>query len=278
MNSKRLLVLLVSIAFVCVGMVGISTGASAAVNGSVQHPGGPVVGASAGSGLPTISENWSGYAATAAKKFNYVHSTFVQPAVTCPGVKNQWTSNWVGLDGFTNGTVEQDGTFAFCGGAHHMKPVYEAWFEMFPAGSVNVFKVKAGDVISATVRFSHGNFNLTVADMNSGKSASNSATCSQCERTSAEWIIERPALCNNSFTKCFITRLANFGTATMSKVTASVDGGKIMGAGGFDNVPIFMVDPVKGGGFISLDEVSGLSHQSFEAVFDRTGHTVPITL
>jgi hypothetical protein len=26
-----------------------------------------------GSGIPTISLNWSGYAATSAKKFNYVH-------------------------------------------------------------------------------------------------------------------------------------------------------------------------------------------------------------
>jgi hypothetical protein len=31
-----------------------------------------------------------------------VHSTFVQPAITCPGVKNEWTSNWVGLDGFND--------------------------------------------------------------------------------------------------------------------------------------------------------------------------------
>ena len=54
--------------------------------------------------VPTISENWSGYAATSGKKFNYVHSTFVQPAITCPGVKNEWTSNWVGLDGFDNAT------------------------------------------------------------------------------------------------------------------------------------------------------------------------------
>ena len=58
-------------------------------------------GASASSpGLPTISLNWSGYAVTSNKAFNYVHSEFVQPAIACPGVRNQWTSNWVGLDGF----------------------------------------------------------------------------------------------------------------------------------------------------------------------------------
>jgi len=102
--------------------------ASAATTGSVPLPGGPMIRAAApgNSSIPTISENWSGYAATSGKKFNYVHSTFVQPAITCPGVKNEWTSNWVGLDGFDNATVEQDGTFAHCGGSQSTTPVYKA--------------------------------------------------------------------------------------------------------------------------------------------------------
>ena len=98
-------------------------------------------------GVPTISENWSGYAVTSTKKFNYVSAEFVQPAVTCPGVKKQYTSNWVGLDGFNDETVEQDGTFAYCGGPNWTTPKYEAWYEMYPAGSVGVFKVKPGDTM-----------------------------------------------------------------------------------------------------------------------------------
>jgi hypothetical protein len=89
---------------------------------------------------------------TGKKPYTYVHSTFVQPTITCPGVADQYTSNWVGLDGYNDETVEQDGT----------------------------------------------------------------AACSSCERASAEWIVERPALCNNALTKCFITELADFGTSTMS--------------------------------------------------------------
>ena len=49
------------------------------------------------------------------------------------------------VDGFTSGTVEQDGTFAHCGGSDHTKPVYQAWYELFPAASVTVFKVHAGE-------------------------------------------------------------------------------------------------------------------------------------
>ena len=201
--------------------------ASAATSGSVPLPGGPIVRAVApgNSSIPTISLNWSGYAATSAKKFTYVHSTFVQPAITCPGVKNEWTSNWVGLDGFNNATVEQDGTFAHCGGPQSTAPVYQAWYEMYPAGSVNVFRVQPGDVIDTSVTYTHGKFSLTVSDLTTGKTATDVAACASCQRASAEWIIERPALCNNALTKCFLTRLADFGTSTMGGTEAQVAGG-----------------------------------------------------
>lgn len=260
------------------GLVGAAGAASASVAATHVNPGGTILRAPSNSGLPTISENWSGYAATSAKKFNYVSSTFAQPAITCTGKANRWTSNWVGLDGFTTGTVEQTGTFAFCGGKSHLTPQYQAWYEMYPAGSVNVFKVKPGDTINTAVKFAGGKFHISIADATSGKSASISKGCATCERASAEWIIERPALCNNSETKCFLTALANFGTATMSKDRAQVAGGSVKGVGGFNNVPIYMVQPLKAGGFISLDAISGLSGPSFQVQWERSGSTVPITL
>ena len=234
--------------------------------------------ASGSTSVPTISENWSGYAATSAKAFTYVHSTFVEPTITCPGVADQWTSNWVGLDGFNDSTVEQDGTFAHCGGAGNTTPKYQAWYEMYPAGSVTVFNVKPGDIIDASVTYASGEFSLTISDLTSGKSATDVAACSSCARASAEWIIERPALCNNAGTKCFLTELADFGTSTMGGDEAQVTGGKVKGVNGFTNYPIYMVDPVSGGGFISLDTVSPLSGKTFTATWDRSGNTVPITL
>jgi hypothetical protein len=262
------------------GVASASTSAKASSVAKVPMPGGPIIRARApgNSGAPTISENWSGYASLSSKPFTFAHTRFVQPAVTCDGKANRWTSDWVGLDGFNDQTVEQDGTFGFCGGKTHMTPQYEAWYEMFPAGSVNVFSVKPGDVIDAAVRFASGKFHLTIKDMTSGKSASKVAGCSQCIRSSAEWIIERPALCNNDETKCFITALANFGSSTMAKDWAQIAGGKVKGIGAFSNVPIFMVNPLKSGGFISLDTVGALSQSRFTATFDRSGGTVPITL
>jgi hypothetical protein len=266
------------------GVTGFSTAASAAVNPAaaetVLHPGGPMIqsGAAAGSQPTTVSENWSGYAATSKKQFTYVHSTWVEPTITCPGVPNQWTSNWVGLDGFNDQTVEQDGTFAHCGGSGDTTPKYEAWYEMYPANSVNVFAVHAGDIIDASVTYANGEFSLTVSDLTTGKTATDTATCSSCARASAEWIIERPALCNNAGTTCFLTELADFGTSTMGGDEAQLAGGNVKGAGGFTNYPIDMVDPVSGGGFISLDTVGALSGKSFTATWDRSGNTEPITL
>jgi hypothetical protein len=262
------------------------TGHGASVTSHAIQPGGPIVrtsvpGAAAklagGTGLPTISENWSGYAAVAAQKFTDVHSTFVEPAITCPGVKNQWTSNWVGLDGFTDQTVEQDGTFAFCGGPQSKTPQYEAWYELFPANSVNVFAVKAGDKMSISVSFAKSKFTLSVADLTSGKKVTHTAACSQCQRSSAEYIVERPALCSSS-TSCFLTELADYHKTTMSTNQAQVAGGKVAGLSSFDNIPIDMIQPLKAG-FTSLDTVSTLTSSSaFTATWDRAGSVTPITL
>jgi Peptidase A4 family len=250
------------------------------------QPGGPIVraktpGAAAhlagGTGLPTVSENWSGYAAVASQKFTFVHSTFTQPKITCPGVKDQVTSNWVGLDGLTDQTVEQDGTFAQCGGAKNKTPQYEAWYELFPANSVNVFAVHAGDKMSVSVSFANGKFTLTVADLTSGKKATHTASCSTCERTSAEYIIERPAFCTSS-TKCFLTELADFHKTTMSTNQAQTAGGSVSPLSSFDNIPIYMIQPLKAG-FTSLATVGPLSGSSaFTATWDRSGSVTPITL
>lgn len=281
---KRL-VSLAAAGLMCGGLMLAVPGAAGAATShastptSATQPGGRIIRAAGyGTGDATISLNWSGYAATSKTPFNSVHSTFVQPSVKCPGIKHQFTSNWVGLDGFNDETVEQDGTFSRCTGPDHTTPAYWAWVEMFPLPSVNVFRVQPGDVIAASVKYAKGNFTLTIADLTSGKSHTTVASCSSCRRASAEWIIERPAQCaNKSCSKALLTELANFRTTTMSANTASLDGGQVKNVGGFHNVPIYMVNNLKRG-FISLDTVSPLSGPSFTATWDRHGTTVPITL
>jgi thiol-disulfide isomerase/thioredoxin len=294
MRSKRLIATAALAAGAMVCAVGVSGGpasastiAPSATTENTPDPGGPLVKPSTDissdvSTTTTISENWSGYAVAGSKPYTYVHSTFVQPTITCPGVADQWTSNWVGLDGYNDQTVEQDGTAAWCGGANDTTPKYEAWYEMYPANSVNVFAVHPGDIIDVSVSYSDStsDFTLTVSDLSTGKTATDTATCADCARASAEWIIERPALCNNAGTKCFITELADFGTSTMSGDEAQVDGGNVKGVGAFNNYAIDLVNPDANGdgGFYSLDTVGAVSGKSFTATWQEPGTTIPISL
>jgi thiol-disulfide isomerase/thioredoxin len=287
MRSKRLLAtaVLAAAAMVCaVGTTSLPAAASTTAE-TTPLPGGPLIHPSSSSTsdastTTTISLNWSGYAVTGKKPYTYVHSTYVQPTITCPGVADQYTSNWVGLDGYNDETVEQDGTAAWCGGADDTTPKYEAWYEMYPANSVNVFAVHPGDIIDVTVTYASSEFELTVSDLSTGKTATDTAACSTCERASAEWIIERPALCNNALTKCFITELADFGTSTMSGDEAQVAGGTVKGVGAFNNDAIDIVNPDANGdgGFYSLDTVGPVSGKSFTATWQEPGTTVPISL
>src|ERR1700730_15212746 len=160
----------------------VSVGAGAAPTAATS--GSPMIRATGTSfGLPTISENWSGYAATSSTPFTYVSTEFVEPTVTCTSAHNAfvYTSNWVGLDGFNDQTVEQDGSSGFCAARHGTTPVYYAWIEMYPAPTVREFNINAGDVISASVAYSTGgNFKLKVADLTTGMSKSVTATCTSC--------------------------------------------------------------------------------------------------
>jgi hypothetical protein len=266
---------------------GVAAASSAPAHSVPRHssrmefqPGGPLFRLPVkGSNSATISINWSGYAALShVNKFNYVHATFVQPSIKCIGNPLTITSNWVGLDGYNDQTVEQDGTFAFCGGKAHTTPIYIAWYEMYPAGSVEVFKVNPGDIIDVSVTYANGTFSLAETDLTTGKTHTQTATCASCERDSAEWIIERPAYCDNSgCTKVILGALAPFGTTTMSGDTASLDGGQVQNVGKFNNYPIFMFQPLQRG-LISLDEVTPLSGPSFQAIWNRSGTPYPITL
>jgi hypothetical protein len=245
---------------------------------NVTQPGGPMVRVKGFTPFPTISENWSGYGVVSKKPFTSVASTWVEPTVKCTGAAHQMTSNWVGLDGFNDQTVEQDGTGAWCGGPSHLTPMYNAWIEMYPLPEVNVFKVNAGDIIQASVNYSTGgNFTLTVTDATRGVSKSVTDQCASCTRASAEWIIERPAYCNNAFTRCDLYALPNYGTTTMSGDTASLNGGPVENANRFGAINISMIQPLKKG-FITLDTVSQLDKAAFTATYDRSGTIVPIQL
>src|SRR5450755_4908524 len=99
------------------------------------------------------STNWSGYAATGANgAFKSVSASWTEPTGKCTSRRSaQYSSFWVGLDGFNSGSVEQTGTDVDCSGR---TPVYYGWYEMYPAFPVNYTNtVRPGDHFSASVTF-----------------------------------------------------------------------------------------------------------------------------
>ena len=162
------------------------------------------------------SLNWSGFADTSststADDFTNVTGRWTIPNVTCPPApyrtQGAYIANWIGIDGFTNSTVEQLGTGAQC---FEGVLYYYVWYEMFPAGTVeegttacindNVDCPQPGDQISASVNVTPGtagnnNYKLALTDHTRPReSFSVTASCATatCVDSSAEWVVERPA-------------------------------------------------------------------------------------
>ena len=153
-------------------------------------------GVHAGSNASSLSSfNWAGYGDSSAThgEFTKVSGAWKVPAVTCTS-EDRITAEWVGLDGLTSSTVEQDGTSSQC---FQGKAIYYSWYEMYPAGSIAVgTTVAAGDNISASVARSGASYTLKLTDStHTANSFSKAGSCatSTCVDTSAEWIVERPA-------------------------------------------------------------------------------------
>jgi len=149
------------------------------------------------------SQNWSGYIAVTDINNPTYHSVdAVYGSWTVPNVKsgtrhNTWCSLWVGIDGYSNGTVEQIGTEHDW---YNGKQVDYAWFEMYPDYSYEIvgFPLKRGDLMSASVVYKcDGVFVMTI--VNETKKVyttipTSYTTSLVAQRSSAEWIVEAPYL------------------------------------------------------------------------------------
>jgi Peptidase A4 family len=140
------------------------------------------------------SGNWSGYMslpeAKKATAFRYVGAEYSVPSVNCGVTPTAFVYNWVGLDGDTDGTVEQDGVGSYCVSG---TPTYFAWYEMFPAGLQIQFYLNAGDAINSSVYYNSTTrqYSLELTDQTSGQTFTTSQSCaSVCNNSSAEVITE----------------------------------------------------------------------------------------
>jgi hypothetical protein len=159
------------------------------------------------------STNWSGYADTSTT-FSTATGNWTEPSVSCTS-RTSYAAFWVGIDGFTSGSVEQDGTLAECSGG---SAFYFTWWEMYPTNAIQVVgsSVQPGDNISASVVRSGTSYKLQVTDSSHpANSFTTTQSCSGCANSSAEWIAEAPSGSRG------VLPLANFHSWTLSAATVN---------------------------------------------------------
>ena len=178
-----------------------------------------VVDVTAGIGQ-TDSLNWSGYAISAAPGtiVTDVKGSWIVPSIVgACGSVDQHSSFWVGIDGLVSSTVEQLGTESACikGTA-----TYFAWYEFYPQVPHRIQAIRAspGDTIYAEVRYSAGQFNLTMVDWTTGKSFTKLGSVKSPQLSSAEWIAEAPS------SRTGIVPLADFGSVKFGQDLPGVSG------------------------------------------------------
>jgi len=167
------------------------------------------------SGLSQVeSTNWSGYADTGSS-FSTVTGSWSEPGATCSSRTTTYAAFWVGIDGYSSDSVEQDGTLAEC----YDRTAYQySWWEMYPTNDIQVVgeSVAAGDSIHASVVRSGDSYTLSVTDStHTANSFTTKQTCSDCANSSAEWIAEAPSSSSG------VLPLADFGTWTESSATVT---------------------------------------------------------
>ncbi|MGP8064994.1 MAG: G1 family glutamic endopeptidase [Acidimicrobiales bacterium] len=173
------------------------------------------------------SSNWFGCADLDAT-FGAVGASWTVLTLDCSGKASSYSAQWIGIDGYSSNTVEQDGTEADC---LNGSPSYDAWYEMYGDSAVDngyevelnpasgYYPVSPGDTITASVSVGGSSWTLSVADSTQHWNYSTPISFSGASKSSAEWIVERPEVCSRS---CSLTSLADYGSVTFLNATASV--------------------------------------------------------
>ena len=159
------------------------------------------------------SYNWAGYSVTGAKgTVTDVKGSWIVPTVQTKAA-NQYSSNWIGIDGYNSNTVEQIGTDSDTDAKG--RATYYAWYEFYPQPCYYVpLTIHPGDKITTEVSYSNGKITLLINDVTTKKSFSITQDAKGYSRSSAEWIVEAPWYNG-------VLPLTNFGTTSLGKVYTS---------------------------------------------------------
>ncbi|HEV2372399.1 MAG TPA: G1 family glutamic endopeptidase [Streptosporangiaceae bacterium] len=169
-----------------------------------------------------VSTNWAGYAVTATgTRFQSIEATFFVPYVDCASTPDSFSGHWVGIDGVSDPTAEQDGILAACQGT---KPTYSAWYEMFPEPPVySDIHIETGNSVTVSVTFNthSAEYTLRLTDTTNGQHFSVTGACPSgvsCQRASAEAISEAPS------SDGALLPLANFRSVDFLGITVASQG------------------------------------------------------
>jgi hypothetical protein len=138
-------------------------------------------------GRSHADQTWSGYAVTGGP-YTKITGSWNVPAMNCSHGGGD-ASPWVGIDGWSNNTVEQIGIDLDC---RNGQASYHPWVEMYP-GPSDYFQeqMSAGDTLTASVSVSGGTWTLTESDPAAGWTKTFERTPKNPpQRASAEAIVE----------------------------------------------------------------------------------------
>ncbi len=177
--------------------------------------------------IPLQTQIWSGFVITDP------NNVFSLPGVvaayyTVPGVDpclklgpRLWSSNWVGVDGFTyngvgSGDVFQVGTSsdADCTQGANNHQLYYAWVEWYPNAALianQQVPILPGDSMFICTSTMYGRYVVTVRNKTRGKSFSlpmSPPAGTHLVGNSIEWIVERPQVNGSQTDLAFYTRSA----------------------------------------------------------------------
>ena len=179
------------------------------------------------------STNWAGYADTGSS-FSKVSASWTEPTGKSSGSTTSLAAFWVGIDGYSSDSVEQDGTLIE---SYEGTVYYYDWWELYPENDVQtVASVSPGDHITSTVTRSGSSYTLSVTDStHTADSFSTTQTYSGAADSSAEWIAEAPSGSSGVYP------LNDFGSWTDSSSTVT-EGSTAGVISSFTDDEITMVD------------------------------------
>ncbi len=165
------------------------------------------------------SPNWAGYVARAAAPFTAATARWTEPPVSCAAGTDTAAAFWVGLDGYSNSTVEQIGVQAKC---EDGIADYYAWWQMWPSPvhdlPVAAEPVHPSDVLTAAVARTGDNYTLSLRS--SAGWQYTTVQQASADDASAEWVASSPPLCHT----CRYALLTDFGRVGFRHVEAAAGG------------------------------------------------------